>query len=85
MDEPREVIIQLSQRDSRSLLMETKEKLVIGFTILKVEQNRKFRLHQFSEEQIAAKSDYIKSKHIFLRVTLGNFLNFLHSSNKSSN
>ena len=50
--------------------MENKETLIIGFTILKVEFNRKYRLHQFSEEQIVNKSDYIKSKHIFLRANL---------------
>ncbi len=51
--------------------MEQKEYLVIGFTILKVELNRKYRLHQrFSEAQIQGKSDYIKSKHIFLRTNL---------------
>ena len=50
--------------------MEQKEYLVIGFTILKVELNRKYRLHRFSETQIQGKSDYIKSKHIFLRTNL---------------
>ena len=61
-EETKDVIIQLSQRDSRSLLMDNKETLIIGFTVLKVEFNRKYRLHQFSEEQIVNKSDYIKSK-----------------------
>ena len=65
-----EIILQLSQRDARALLMEQKEYLVIGFTILKVELNRKYRLHRFSEAQIQGKSDYIKSKHIFLRTNL---------------
>ena len=69
-EETKDVIIQLSQRDSRSLLMDNKETLIIGFTVLKVEFNRKYRLHQFSEEQIVNKSDYIKSKHIFLRANL---------------
>lgn len=69
-EETKDVIIQLSQRDSRSLLMDNKETLIIGFTLLKVEFNRKYRLHQFSEEQIVNKSDYIKSKHIFLRANL---------------
>ena len=69
-EEAKDVIIQLSQRDTRSLLMENKDTLIIGFTILKVEFNRKYRLHQFSEEQIVNKSDYIKSKHIFLRANL---------------
>ena len=50
--------------------MEQKDYLVIGFTILKVELNRKYRLHRFAESQIEAKSDYIKSKHIFLRTNL---------------
>ena len=50
--------------------MEQKDYLVIGFTILKVELNRKYRLHRFSEAQIEGKSDYIKSKHIFMRTNL---------------
>jgi calpain-5 len=69
-DDTKEIIIQLSQRDSRSLLMDTQENLVIGFSILKVESNRKYRLHQFSSaDAIAAKSDYIKTKHIFVRTS----------------
>ena len=37
---------------------------------MKVELNRKYRLHKLDQEQVIAKSDYIKSKHIFLRANL---------------
>ena len=80
-DTPMDVIIQLSQRDSRTLLMENKENLVIGFIIMKVEKNRKFRLHRFTDEQIVAKSDYIKAKHIFLRTSLPGILEFIKNDN----
>ena len=71
-DDTREIIVQLSQRDARSLLMERKDHYVIGFCILKVEENRKYRMHSLNPQQVIAKSDYIKSKHIFLRTSLSN-------------
>lgn len=72
-DETKEVIIQLSQSDTRAVAIEQKENLVIGFCLLKVEANRKYRLHQMTnlgsgEDMI--KSDYIKTKHIFIRTSL---------------
>ena len=36
----------MSQQDSRSILIDKKELLVIGFHIMKVEKNRKYRLHR---------------------------------------
>ncbi len=38
---------------------------VIGFHIMRVESNRKYRLHRLQEK--AFTSDYIKTKHIFLK------------------
>ncbi len=70
VDDTKEVILQLSQRDTRSLTIEQKESLVIGFAILKIEINRKYRLHTFKSDDVVAKSDYIKTKHIFLRTSL---------------
>ena len=60
-----DLIVQLSQEDVRCKVSEQKELLVIGFHIMKVEENRKFRLHQVQES--TATSDYIKTKHIFLK------------------
>ncbi len=70
IDDVKEVIIQLSQRDTRALTIEEKDNLVIGYCILKVEINRKYRLHQFKSEDVVGKSEYIKTKHIFLRTSL---------------
>ena len=43
LDDTREIIVQLSQRDARTQIMERKDHFVIGFCILKVEDNRKYR------------------------------------------
>ena len=61
------VILQLSQSDVRGLAQKT-ELLVIGFHIMRVELNRKYRLHRIEPPQVI--SDYIKTKHIFLKTTL---------------
>ena len=61
------VIIQLSQSDVREL-GQKKELLVIGFHIMRVEENRRYRLHRIQSPQVT--SDYIKTKHIFLKATL---------------
>ena len=48
-DSKLEVIVQLSQRDARStLLSDQRQNLVIGFHIMKVEANRRFRVHRVS-------------------------------------
>ncbi len=44
---------------------EDKDLCVIGFHIMKVENNRRFRLHRIQEK--AFTSDYILTKHIFLK------------------
>lgn len=69
--EDEEVIIQLSQIDDGSnVLIKDKLKLVIGFHLLKVESNREYRLHKRIPGSDCGSSDYIRSRHIFLRKTL---------------
>ena len=63
-----QVVVQLSQSDVRELDGKTVELLVIGFHIMRVEENRRFRLHRIQSPQVT--SDYIKTKHIFLKTTL---------------
>jgi len=66
-----EVIIQLSQRDDgTSLLIKDKLKLVIGFHLLVVEGNRVHRLHRLVQGSDRGSSDYIRSRHVFLRKSL---------------
>jgi len=57
-----EVVVQLSQRDRRA---DGGQLLVIGFHIMRVEANRRYRLHRVQEK--AFTSDYVKTKHIFLK------------------
>ena len=46
-DSKLEIIVQLSQKDARStLLSDQRQNLVIGFHIMKVEANRRYRVHQ---------------------------------------
>jgi len=69
--EDEEVIIQLSQMDDGSnVLIKDKLKIVIGFHLLKVESNREYRLHKRIPGSDCGSSDYIRSRHIFLRKTL---------------
>lgn len=64
-----EVVIQLSQNYNQALqILPSKDKLVIGFHMMKVESNREFRVHQ--QRPGAGTSDYIRSRHIFLRTIL---------------
>jgi len=70
--EEEEVIIQLSQMDDgTNVLIKDKLKLVIGFHLLKVETNREYRLHSRILGSDRGSSDYIRSRHIFLRKKLG--------------
>ncbi|XP_076323559.1 calpain-5-like isoform X1 [Tachypleus tridentatus] len=62
------ILIYLMQKDTRNLLREGGKNLVIGFHIMKVEVNRRYRLHMIMEK--AATSDYIRTRGIFLRCTL---------------
>jgi calpain-5 len=62
-----EVIMMLSQRDSRSAT-ESKELLVIGLHIMHVENNRKYRMHKLQRPMDTP--DYVKTKHFFLKTKL---------------
>jgi len=62
-----EVIIQLSQNDDNRLA--TRERIVIGMHIWKVECNRKFRIHKINLQTVKS-SDFIKSRHVFYRTSL---------------
>ena len=66
-----EIIVQLSQSDARtSIITDRKENVTIGFHIMQVESNRKCRVHQLRPESAVTTSDYIKTKHIFLRASM---------------
>ncbi|MCL4135333.1 UNVERIFIED_CONTAM: hypothetical protein GTU68_052016 [Idotea baltica] len=67
-DEDDDVIIQLMQRDAREKRKEGALNLVIGFHIMKVEANRRFRVHSIHEP--VSTSDYIRTRSIFLREQL---------------
>ena len=70
-EDPQEIIVQLSQSDARSaLLTDKKENKTIGFHIRQVETNRTCRLHRLPPDSEGETSDYIKTKHIFLRTNM---------------
>lgn len=62
------VMIYLVQRDRRALRKDGVKNLVLGFHIMKVEANRRYRLHTMMEK--AATSEYIMTRGVFLRATL---------------
>ena len=66
--EDEEVVLQLSQWDDPGLLTRVeRDKLVIGFHLLQVEANREYRLHRRVSDSDSGTSDYIRSRHVFLR------------------
>ncbi|KAL7632549.1 UNVERIFIED_CONTAM: hypothetical protein RMT77_017116 [Armadillidium vulgare] len=67
-EEEDDVLIQLMQRDAREKRKEGVLNLVIGFHIMKVEANRRYRVHTIHEP--VATSDYIRTRSIFLREQL---------------
>ncbi|XP_037777130.1 calpain-5-like isoform X2 [Penaeus monodon] len=67
-EESDDVIFQLMQKDTRDRKQEGIQNLVIGFHIMKVEENRKYRVHRIHES--IATSDYIRTRAIFLREQL---------------
>ncbi|KAK4310570.1 hypothetical protein Pmani_017872 [Petrolisthes manimaculis] len=67
-DETDDVIFQLMQKDAREHKQEGLQNLVIGFHIMKVEENRRYRVHRIHES--VATSDYIRTRSIFLREQL---------------
>ncbi|XP_066988981.1 calpain-5-like isoform X5 [Macrobrachium rosenbergii] len=67
-DDNDDVIFQLMQKDARGRKQEGMQNLVIGFHIMKIEENRKYRVHRMHDA--AATSDYIRTRAIFLREQL---------------
>ncbi|XP_064113941.1 calpain-5-like isoform X4 [Macrobrachium nipponense] len=67
-DDNDDVIFQLMQKDARGQKQEGMQNLVIGFHIMKIEENRKYRVHRMHDA--AATSDYIRTRAIFLREQL---------------
>ncbi|XP_036380167.1 calpain-5-like [Megalops cyprinoides] len=66
-----EVLISLQQRDMKiHRPMGQGENLTMGFAILKVEQNRKYRLHDIVTQQNVATSTYINARTVFMRKVL---------------
>ncbi len=70
MDKRKEVVVQLSQRDTRSIPDFDND--MIGFMILKVELNRKHRLQDFFNHDFVNFTEMRFRKHIFLRASLPN-------------
>ena len=66
-DQAEEVLISLDQMSLRSL---GKDNLTIGFFIMRVEDNRKYRLHQAKPK--SASSSFINSRSVFVREKLPN-------------
>ncbi|XP_042219812.1 calpain-5-like isoform X2 [Homarus americanus] len=67
-DETEDVIFQLMQKDTRDRKQDGIQNLVIGFHVMKVEENRRYRVHRIHES--IATSDYIRTRAIFLREQL---------------
>lgn len=67
-DETDDVIFQLMQKDTRDRKQDGIQSLVIGFHIMKVEENRRYRVHRIHDS--VATSDYIRTRAIFLREQL---------------
>lgn len=67
-EETDDVVFQLMQKDARERKQEGMQNLVIGFHIMRVEENRKYRVHRIHDA--VATSDYIRTRGIFLREQL---------------
>uniref|UniRef100_A0A3B3CYW2 Calpain 6 n=1 Tax=Oryzias melastigma TaxID=30732 RepID=A0A3B3CYW2_ORYME len=66
-----EVLITLQQKDRRILRKTGQgENLSIGFSILKVELNRKYRIHRLLSQKLMETSIFINSRSVFLRCNL---------------
>ncbi|XP_060105774.1 calpain-6 [Heteronotia binoei] len=65
------VLVSLQQKDQRSHKKEGKgENFVVGFEILKVEDNRECRMHAMHIQEKVATSTYIDMRTVFLKVLL---------------
>uniref|UniRef100_A0A087Y3J5 Calpain 6 n=1 Tax=Poecilia formosa TaxID=48698 RepID=A0A087Y3J5_POEFO len=66
-----EVLISLQQKDRKIYRKEGQgDNLSIGFTIVKVEVNRKYRLHDLVTQQLLHTSTYIDARSVFMRCEL---------------
>jgi len=65
-----EVIVQLSQPDVRDKRAQGVKNITIGVHILKVEENRKYRIHAKTLTTVGS-SDYIQSRSVIFRKSLG--------------
>lgn len=64
-DDGDDVIIQLSQEDHRG---QQRDLNTIGFHLIKVEENRKYKLHRIiTNPDFKGTSDYVNTKHVFWR------------------
>ena len=68
--EEEEVVVQLTQREDIELTRVERDKLVIGLQLIKVESNREYRLHKRDPSNDCGTSDFIRSRHVFLRRSL---------------
>ncbi|NWW02369.1 CAN5 protein, partial [Oreocharis arfaki] len=65
------VLVSLQQEDRRKYRKEGKgDNITIGFEILKVEDNRRYRLHKLTVQDRVATSPYCNTRSVFLRRTL---------------
>ncbi|KGL73760.1 Calpain-5 [Tinamus guttatus] len=65
------VLVSLQQEDRRRYKKEGKgESIPIGFEILKVEDNRRYRLHKLTVQERVATSMYINTRTVFLKRVL---------------
>ncbi|XP_068571861.1 calpain-5-like [Cebidichthys violaceus] len=66
-----EVLIALQQKDMKSHRKYGQgENLSIGFSVIKVELNRKYRMHDILTQQCVETSAYINARTVFMRCTL---------------
>ncbi|KAM7043443.1 calpain-6 isoform 1-T5 [Acridotheres tristis] len=65
------VLVSLQQEDRRKYKKEGKgDNITIGFEILKVEDNRRYRLHKLTVQERVATSPYSNTRSVFLRSVL---------------
>uniref|UniRef100_A0A8D2QRZ8 Calpain 6 n=1 Tax=Zosterops lateralis melanops TaxID=1220523 RepID=A0A8D2QRZ8_ZOSLA len=65
------VLVSLEQEDRRKYKKEGKgDNITIGFEILKVEDNRRYRLHKLTVQERVATSPYSNTRSVFLRRAL---------------
>ncbi|XP_063793380.1 calpain-6 isoform X2 [Pseudophryne corroboree] len=65
-----EVLVSLQQQDQWINKSRKGDRFIIGFEILKVEQNRQYRIHKMHGQERAASSPYMNLRSIVLRKTL---------------